>query len=93
MSEYKILQIIPAVRWLAVYNIEDDISVERVDDKWQTVYGEDVDFSPLVCWALVEKESGHREIVGFHAMMGGPPQACDDADNFKEYWYFEPVED
>jgi hypothetical protein len=53
MLPRRILQIIPADGWLAVYNH----SVEDV---------EDLRTRPLVCWALVEDETGTR-VVGLDA--------------------------
>jgi hypothetical protein len=45
---WKILQIIPAIDWYAMYEIEDDANSH----------------APLVCWALVEDRDGDRHVVG-----------------------------
>lgn len=47
----KILQIIPAAGWFAVYKNE----------------GEPETLSPLACWALVEDEEGNTNVQGMDA--------------------------
>lgn len=54
MLDRRILQIIPADGWLAVY----DHTVADV---------EDIRSCPLVCWALVADQNGSTNVIGMDA--------------------------
>ena len=55
-TEPKILQIIPAPGWAAVF------AIEHPDKPWQA------ESSPLVAWALVEDSDSERSIEGVDAL-------------------------
>ena len=72
MSERKILQIMPAGGWCAIY--EQTQETEAFE-------------TPLVGWALV-KEGGSRSVVGLVATEGDRWADCADEDsNFRGYRY------
>lgn len=52
MGNRKIIQIIPAIGWCAVYDQGEDKKLK----------------APVVCWALIEEENGFRCVVGMDAI-------------------------
>jgi len=71
MKNAKILWLIPADGWFAVF---------------RTPAGGDKEFrSPLVCWALVDGEDGERTVVGLDTDQRGTVEICAYADNFLRY--------
>lgn len=68
-AECKIIQIVSAKGWSAVYAIRPE------QNKNDPVYA-----SPLACWALVD-EGAHRYVVGLDRTLS----FCDAGDNFLGY--------
>jgi hypothetical protein len=68
-SERKIIQIVPANGWNAVYAIRPE------ENKNNPVW-----VSPLACWALVQ-EGAHRYVVGLDRTLS----FCEVGDNFLGY--------
>ncbi len=67
----KIIQIIPADGWSAVY-------AEKKEDGIYLPF-----FMPLACWALIEEKDGERRVVG----LDGPDyiDSAEDSCNFLGY--------
>lgn len=76
-TNVKILQIIPATGWFARYI---DPSAEDPDN-----------LTALVCWALVEDETGERRVVGMDSASDGVAVA-EDLTNFSEYVHTSEIE-
>ena len=70
MEEVRIVQIITAQGWWAIYRKGED------DDEFS---------SPLVCWALVERATGERQVVGVDADPKGTVEIAAYANNFLRY--------
>lgn len=70
MEEVRIVEIIPAPGWWAVYGKRD---------------GGDEFSSPLVCWALVEGTTGERQVVGIDTDPKGTVEIAPYSDNFRRY--------
>jgi len=68
MSE-KIVQIIPADDWLAVFKMDDDAELSL----------------PLNCWALFQAEDGSSRIEGIYVDAAGDCTAAKSAANFLRY--------
>lgn len=68
----KIIQIMPAEGWFAVYDADD---------------GDDEDFSPLTAWALFEDQHGDRWLAGIDMNGVGPEgnEPCEADSNFVRY--------
>ena len=78
-QQRRILQIIPATGWEAIYNNPNR-------DEALLMFS-----SPLVCWALVEYEDGRQGVEGMHAMDYQAKGAafCEDQPLFRCYQTIE----
>jgi hypothetical protein len=65
----KIIQIIPADDWFAIFKIEDDAELSM----------------PLNCWALFQDEDGSSRIEGIYVDAAGDCTAAKSAANFVRY--------
>ncbi len=65
----KIIQIIPADDWFAVFKMDDDAELSM----------------PLNCWALFELEDGSSRIEGIYVDAAGDCTVAKSADNFVRY--------
>jgi len=70
VEQARIIEIIPAQGWWAVYG---------------KAGGGDEFSSPLVCWALVEGTSGERQVVGIDTDAKGTVEIAAYANNFLRY--------
>lgn len=70
VEEVRIVQIIPAPGWWAVYR----------KGKGGAEFS-----TPLVCWALVEGSSGERQVVGIDTDPKGTVEIAVYANNFLRY--------
>jgi hypothetical protein len=70
VEEVRIVEIIPAPGWRAVFGNGD---------------GGDEFSSPLVCWALVEGTTGERQVVGIDTDTKGTVEIAAYANNFRRY--------
>jgi hypothetical protein len=68
MSE-KIIQIIPADDWVAVFKMDDEAELSM----------------PLTCWALFQLEDGSSRIEGIYVDAAGDCTAAKAAENFIRY--------
>jgi hypothetical protein len=75
MQEVRIVAIVPADGWYAVYrNVPDEGPEFR---------------SRLLCWALVEAQGGERSIVGVDTDPRGTVEIAAYANNFLRYEFGE----
>ncbi|MGA2788305.1 MAG: hypothetical protein ABSF60_12335 [Verrucomicrobiota bacterium] len=65
----KIVQIIPADDWFAVFKMDDDAELSM----------------PLNCWALFQEEDGSSRIEGIYVDAAGDCTAAKSATNFVRY--------
>jgi hypothetical protein len=65
----KIVQIIPADEWVAVFKMEDDAELSL----------------PLTCWALFQSDDGSSQIEGIYADAAGDCTTARSAPNFVRY--------
>ena len=65
----KIIQIIAADDWFAVFKMDDDAELSM----------------PLNCWALFELEDGSSRIEGIYVDAAGDCTVAKSADNFVRY--------
>ena len=65
----KILQIIPADDWFAVFKMDDDAELSM----------------PLNCWALFQLADGSSRIEGIYVDAAGDCTAAKSAENFVRY--------
>jgi len=71
----KIIQIIPADDWFAVFKMDDS-----------TELGEGAELSmPLNCWALFQSEDGSSRVEGVYVDAAGDCTAARSAANFLRY--------
>ena len=68
MSE-KIIQIIPADGWFAVFQMDDEAELTL----------------PLNCWALFQDEDGASRVEGLYVDAAGDCSAAKAASNFLRY--------
>jgi hypothetical protein len=71
----KIIQIIPADSWIAVFKMDDDAEIAM----------------PLNCWALFQEEDGSSRIEGIYVDAAGDCTAAKSAINFVRYERLSPV--
>jgi hypothetical protein len=74
MSE-KIVQIIPADDWVAVFKMDDEAELSM----------------PLTCWALFQEEDGSSRIEGIYVDAAGDCTAAKSATNFLRYKRLSPA--
>jgi len=65
----KIVQIIPADDWVAVFKMDDEAELSM----------------PLNCWALFQGEDGSSRIEGIYVDAAGDCTAAKSAENFIRY--------
>lgn len=65
----KVIQIIPADDWFAVFRMDDDVELSM----------------PLNCWALFQAEDGSSRIEGIYVDAAGDCTAAKSAANFIRY--------
>ena len=65
----KIVQIIPADDWFAVFKMDDDAELSL----------------PLNCWALCQGEDGSSRVEGIYVDAAGDCTAAKSAANFVRY--------
>ena len=65
----KIIQIIPADDWVAVFKMDDEAELSM----------------PLTCWALFQLEDGSSRIEGIYVDAAGDCTAAKAAENFIRY--------
>ena len=65
----KIMQIIPADEWVAVFKMDDGAELSM----------------PLNCWALFQAEDGSSRIEGIYVDAAGDCTAAKSAENFIRY--------
>ena len=65
----KIVQIIPADDWFAVFKMDDEAELSL----------------PLNCWALCQEEDGSSRIEGIYVDAAGDCTAAKSATNFVRY--------
>lgn len=65
----KIIQIIPADDWVAVFKMDDETELSL----------------PLTCWALFQAEDGSSRIEGIYVDAAGDCTAAKSAANFLRY--------
>ncbi len=65
----KIIQIIPADDWFAVFKMDDEAELSL----------------PLNCWALFELEDGSSRIEGIYVDAAGDCTVAKSAENFVRY--------
>ena len=65
----KIIQIIPADDWVAVFKMDDEAELSM----------------PLTCWALFQLEDGSSRIEGIYVDAAGDCTAAKSAANFIRY--------
>jgi len=65
----KIVQIIPADDWFAVFKMDDEAELSM----------------PLNCWALFQEEDGSSRIEGIYVDAAGDCTAAKSATNFLRY--------
>ena len=65
----KIVQIIPADAWFAVFKMDDGSELSL----------------PLTCWALFQDEDGSSRIEGIYVDASGDCTAAKSAENFARY--------
>jgi hypothetical protein len=65
----KIVQIIPADDWFAVFKMDDEAELSM----------------PLNCWALCQEEDGSSRIEGIYVDAAGDCTAAKSATNFLRY--------
>jgi hypothetical protein len=65
----KIVQIIPADDWFAVFKMDDDAELSM----------------PLSCWALFQSEDGSSRVEGIYVDAAGDCTAAKSAANFVRY--------
>ena len=65
----KIIQIIPADDWFAVFKMDDDAELSL----------------PLNCWALFQAEDGSSTVEGIYVDAAGDCTAAKSAENFVRY--------
>ena len=65
----KIIQIIPADDWVAVFKMDDEAELSM----------------PLNCWALFQAEDGSSRIEGIYVDAAGDCTAAKSAANFIRY--------
>lgn len=71
MEDVRILSIIPADGWYAVFKAGSNEGSEFR--------------SPILCWALVEARDGARRVVGLDTDQRGTVEIAAYADNFVRY--------
>lgn len=65
----KIVQIIPADEWVAVFKMDDEAELSM----------------PLNCWALFQGDDGSSRIEGIYVDASGDCTAAKSAENFIRY--------
>jgi hypothetical protein len=65
----KIVQIIPAPDWVAIFKMDDGAELSL----------------PLTCWALFQTEDGNSRIEGIYVDAAGDCTAAKSATNFVRY--------
>ena len=65
----KIVQIIPAPDWVAIFKMDDGAELSL----------------PLTCWALFQTEDGNSRIEGIYVDAAGDCTAARSASNFVRY--------